>query len=106
MSLNAARHARDIVANIEQVLALEFLSASQAIYLQRAKAGNGALRMGRGTGAAYAALRAAGVAPLTQDRVLFPDIRRVVTLLRNGELLKAARRSAAASREAGGAGPC
>jgi histidine ammonia-lyase len=106
MSLNAARHARDIVANIEQVLALEFLCAAQAIYLQRAKTGNGALRMGAGTGAAYAALRAAGVSPLTQDRVLFPDIRRVVTLLRSGELLEAARRAAAACSVTGGSGPC
>jgi histidine ammonia-lyase len=106
MSLNAARHARDIEANIEQVLALEFLCAAQAIYLQRAKTGNGALRMGAGTGAAYAALRAAGVAPLTQDRVLFPDIRRVVTLLRNGELLEAARREGSAYSAAGGSGPC
>jgi histidine ammonia-lyase len=106
MSLNAARHARDIVANIEQVLALEFLCAAQAIYLQRAKTGNGGLRMGAGTGAAYAALRAAGVAPLTQDRALFPDIRRAVSLLRRGELVEAARQATAVSGVTEGSGPC
>jgi histidine ammonia-lyase len=90
MSLNAARHARDIVANIEQVVALELLCATQAIYLQRMKAGNETRRLGEGTGAAYEAMREAGIAPLTHDRVLFPDIRKVVGLVRRGELLKAA----------------
>ncbi len=93
MSLNAARHARDVVANIEQVLALELLCAAQAIFLQRAKTGNGSLRLGAGTGAAYDVLREAGVAPLTQDRVLFPDIRVAVDLVRNGVLVEAARRA-------------
>jgi histidine ammonia-lyase len=93
MSLNAARHARDIVANIEQVLALELLCAAQAIFLQRDKTGNSSLRLGAGTGAAYDALRAAGVAPLTQDRVLFPDIRSAVSLLRRRGLVAAARRA-------------
>jgi histidine ammonia-lyase len=93
MSLNAARHARDVVANIEQVLGLELLCAAQAIFLQRDKTGNGSLRLGVGTGAAYDVLRTAGVAPLTQDRVLFPDIRRAVSLLRRGELVAAARRA-------------
>jgi hypothetical protein len=35
--------------------------------------------------------RAAGIAPLVQDRVLFPDIRAAVRLVRGGELLRAAR---------------
>ncbi len=103
MSLNAARHARDIVANIEQVLALEFICAAQAIHLQRAKTGAGGLRLGAGTDAAYAVLRDAGVEPLTQDRAQFPDIRRMVALLRGGALVEAARRATAAG---GGADRC
>ena len=87
MSLNAARHARDVVRNVEQVLALELLCASQAIALQRAKPGNANLRLGAGTRAAYDAVRAAGIATLTQDRVLYPDIRKAVALIRSGTLL-------------------
>ncbi len=88
MSLNAARHARDVVRNVEQVLALELLCASQAIALQLAKPGNANLRLGVGTRIAYDALRAAGIAPVTQDRVLFPDIRKAVALIRSGVLMR------------------
>jgi histidine ammonia-lyase len=91
MSLNAARHAREIVKNIEHVLALEFLCAIQAIALQRGKPGNGDLRLGAGTHAAYEVLRDAGIAVLTQDRVLYPDIRKAVGLVRSGALVRAAR---------------
>jgi histidine ammonia-lyase len=95
MSLNAARHAREIVRNVEQILALEFLCAAQAIALQLGKRGNRSLRPGKGTGAAVAELRAAGIAVLTQDRVLYPDIRKAVGLLRSGSLVRAARAATA-----------
>ena len=98
MSLNAARHARDIVRNIEQVLALELLCAAQAIHLQQAKPGNSALHLGAGTAAAYGLMRDSGIAPLTQDRVLYPDIRKAVRLLRSGELVRAARAGAELDR--------
>ena len=91
MSLNAARHARAIVRNVEQILALELLCSIQAIALQLAKPGNRDLRTGRGTGAAYQMLRDAGIAVLIQDRVLYPDIRRAVQLVRDGALVRAAR---------------
>ncbi len=91
MSLNAARHAREIVRNIEQVVALELICAAQAMSLQLSKNGNSELRPGCGAGAAYDLLRSSGVAALHQDRVLYPDIRAAVTLVRNGELLRAAR---------------
>jgi histidine ammonia-lyase len=91
MSLNAARHARDIVRNIENVVALEILCAAQAIHLQMAKPGNTQRKPGRGTGAAYEALRSAGIPPLTQDRVLYPDIRKALELVRSGALVRVAR---------------
>ena len=91
MSLNAARHAREIVRNIEIVLAMEILCAAQAIDLQLAKHGNEALSPGRGVAAACATLREAGIAPLTRDRVLRADIRTALKLLRDGTLLQAAR---------------
>jgi len=91
MSLNAARHAREIVKNVEHILALEFLCAAQAIALQLAKRGNQMLRLGKGTHAAHEALRAAGIAVLTQDRVLYPDIRKAFRLVRSGAMVRAAR---------------
>lgn len=94
MSLNAARHARDIVRNIEHVLALELVCAAQAIDLQLRKRGNRELRPGRGTLAAHETLRGAGVEFLTQDRVLYPDLRKAIRLVRNGALLRAARDAA------------
>jgi histidine ammonia-lyase len=94
MSMNAARHARGIVKNVEHVLALEFLCAIQAIALQLAKPGNRDLRLGKGTHAAYQVLRNAGIAVLTQDRVLYPDIRKAISLVRGGSLVRAAREAA------------
>jgi histidine ammonia-lyase len=91
MSLNAARHAREIVKNVENVLALEFLCAIQAMALQLGKSGDQDGRLGKGTRAAYQLLRDAGVAVLTQDRVLYPDIRKAVHLVRSGALVRAAR---------------
>jgi histidine ammonia-lyase len=94
MSLNAARHAREIVKNVEHILALEFLCAAQAIALQLKK-GRRDHRLGRGTHAAHQLLRSAGIAVLTQDRVLHPDIRKVVQLVRGRSLVRAAREAAA-----------
>jgi histidine ammonia-lyase len=91
MSLNAARHTREIVKNVEHVMVLELLCATQAIALQCAKRGNETLRLGRGTQAAYDLIRASGIDMLKQDRVLYPDIRKVMQLLRSGALIKAAR---------------
>jgi histidine ammonia-lyase len=93
MSLNAARHAREIVKNVEHILALEFLCAAQAIALQLAKRGNHVLRLGKGTHAAHEAMRAAGITVLTQDRVLYPDIRKAFRLVRSGALVRAARQA-------------
>jgi histidine ammonia-lyase len=91
MSLNAARHARGIVKNVEHILALEFLCACQAIALQLAKPGNRDMRLGRGTRAAYKVIRDTGIAMLVQDRVLYPEIRKVTQLVRAGSLVRAAR---------------
>jgi histidine ammonia-lyase len=91
MSLNAARHAREIARNVEHILALEFLCAAQAIALQSDKRGNRGLRLGTGTAAALDTLRDAGIAVLKQDRVLYPDIRQAIRLVRGGALLHAAR---------------
>ena len=94
MSMNAARHARSVIRNAERVVALELICATQAIWLQSRKPGCETLHPGAGVAAAYNAIRAAGILPLTQDRVLYPDIRRADLLLRGGTLVAAARHAA------------
>lgn len=86
MSLNAARHARAVVAHAEAVVAIEILLAAQALDL-RADAGAGS--PGTGVGAAHRRLRA-DVAPLAFDRALDADLRRTLELVRGGTLVDAA----------------
>lgn len=83
MGMTAARHARDVVANAEVVIALEALVAAQGIDLRAP------LEPAPGTRAARDAVRRL-VAHLDADRELGPDIEAVVTLVRSGALLEAA----------------
>ncbi len=85
MALAAARHARQIMAHGEQVVALELMAAAQALDLrQRADA---AVRLGRGTAKAHQVIRAV-VPYLERDRLLLDDARRMVELLRSGAILE------------------
>jgi histidine ammonia-lyase len=105
MSLNAARHAREILDNIEAVIAIEFLCAAQAVDLQVAvnveknadtvPEPDARPRLGIGTGAAYTLIRE-HVKYLARDRVLYPDHRALLQLVRSGALVDAAQ--AAVSR--------
>ncbi|HEX4941311.1 MAG TPA: histidine ammonia-lyase [Actinomycetota bacterium] len=83
MGMTAARHAREIVANAETVVALEALGAAQALDLRAP------LEPGPATRAVRHALRAA--APFYDaDREFGPDIAAAVNLVRAGELAAAA----------------
>jgi histidine ammonia-lyase len=82
MGMTSARHARDVVANAEVVLAIELLAAAQALDLRAP------LEPAPGTAAARAALRA--VVPfLDQDRELGPDIAAATDLVRGRDLIAA-----------------
>ena len=83
MGMTAARHAREVVANAEIVLALEALGASQALDLRAP------LDPGRATAAVKRALRDA-VPFYEADREFGPDIAAAVELLRSGRLITAA----------------
>jgi len=83
MGMTSARHARDIVANAEVVLALEALGAAQALDLRAPLASSGA------TGAVRDAIRAR-VPFLERDRELGPDIEAATELVRTGALIAAA----------------
>jgi histidine ammonia-lyase len=82
MGMTAARHARDVVANAEVVVALEALCAAQALDLRAP------LEPAAGTGAARDAVRSR-VGFLQADRELRADIDAVTDLVRSGALLEA-----------------
>ncbi len=83
MSMNAALRARRIVEHAEWVVAIELLTAAQAISLRE---GEG--RPGIGTRAAFHRIRQS-VQPLDFDRALHLDLVAIHKLLRSGEILSA-----------------
>jgi histidine ammonia-lyase len=83
MGMTAARHAREVVANAEMVLALEALGAAQALDLRAP------LEPGRATASVKGALRD-GVPFFEADREFGPDIAAAVELVRSGRLVSAA----------------
>ena len=83
MGMTAARHARDVIANAEMVLALEALGAAQAIDLRAP------LEPGPATASVTEALRHE-VPFYEADREFGPDIAAAVELVRAGRLVSAA----------------
>ncbi len=83
MGMTAARHAREIVANAETVLALEALAAAQALDLRRP------LEPGPATRAVHGAMRST-IPFFEADREFGPDIADSVALVRSGALVDAA----------------
>lgn len=82
MGMTAARHARDVTANVEAVVAIEALAAAQALDLRAP------LAPSTGTGAARAAIREVA-AFLDADRALKPDVDAAIELVRSGALVAA-----------------
>jgi histidine ammonia-lyase len=89
MGTIAARQAKDIVDNVERILALELFAACQAIDFRREVLGSEA-QLGRGTAPAYRLIR--GSVPfLEKDDVMYPYIESVRELIANGSLRQAVR---------------
>ncbi len=82
MGTIGARKMREILANIEEALAVELLCAAQALDFRAP------LAPAPGTGAAYRAIRQQ-VPFLDHDRTLYLDQKKVLTQIRNGRLLAA-----------------
>lgn len=96
MANNAGRHARQVVANIEAVVAIELLMAAQALdlrILQDEVTEDGLAPTSR---AVRALVRGSEdeqgqqVAHLTQDRVLYPWLRKAVELVHSGAVVATA----------------
>ena len=86
MGWSAARKLRRVVDALARVVAVEAMTGARALDLRTAELGVGPAR---GTGAAVAALRAAGVAGAGPDRHLAPEIEAAVGLVASGALLTA-----------------
>lgn len=82
----AARKAWQVLENVEQVIAIEWLCAAQGLEFHRP------LKAGRGVEAGVAALRAR-VPMLGRDRVLADDLVAAASLIRDGEPAHAASRA-------------
>jgi histidine ammonia-lyase len=83
MGTIACRKARQILENSMWVLAIEIVSAAQALDFHKP------LRPGKGVEAAYEAVRAA-VPHLSTDRYLKPEVSKVREMIRRGDFVRAA----------------
>jgi histidine ammonia-lyase len=83
MGWGAARKLRASLENLERILAVELTCAGRALELRAP------LAPGRGTGAALAALRGAGVPGPGSDRWLAPELAAAARLVGSGELTEA-----------------
>jgi histidine ammonia-lyase len=80
MGVTAARKGREIVKNVEHILAMELLCAAQGLEFQLP------LRPGIGIKKAYDVVREK-VPPITEDRRFSEDILKIQALIESGELL-------------------
>jgi histidine ammonia-lyase len=76
----ASQKCYKIMQNLENVLAIELLTAAQAVEFLKP------LKCGDGTGMIYKKIREV-VAPLRNDRVLYEDIKKVLQLIKDNSLL-------------------
>ncbi len=82
MGAIAARKAREILENVEQIVAIEFLNTHQALCFRAP------LKPGIAVSEMIRVLRDAGVTPVEEDRPLYMDMETVCQLVRRGEILK------------------
>jgi histidine ammonia-lyase len=82
MGANAARHTLEVLDNVRYILAVELLTAAQAIDLRE----NGPARLGQMTGIAYRRIRQT-VQFLEHDRETASDIAELANLIHTRELL-------------------
>jgi len=87
MGTIAARHARQIAANVERILALELFAAAQGIDFRRQVLGAGA-ELGQGTAPAYQLIRQQ-VPFLEEDALMYPHIESIRKLIASGKILRA-----------------
>ena len=88
MAANAARHLREIVWNTTHILAIEIVTAAQAIDLRLRNEGRGDEMLGEGTRKIFQRLRQ-DVPYLDADRVLYRDLEIAARLIHTHDLVNA-----------------
>lgn len=83
MGAHGARHLRQILGNVQNVIAIELLCAAQALDFQDLKAG-------KGVQAAWEYIRE-HIPNMDSDRYFRPDLLRLAEMVKSGELLRVAR---------------
>ena len=86
MSMNAARHAREIVWNTTRIVGIELIAGTQGVDLRLKNLGRGPDLLGSGTRLLHDRIRR-DIPFLDHDRILTGDIERAVQLIESGELL-------------------
>jgi len=94
MGTVAARKARTILENVEYILAVELLCASQALDFRAGTLGKTSDisfrgKPGKGTQTAYEKVRETGLRPVEKDRELSSDIEKAKNLIEGGTLVEA-----------------
>ncbi len=87
MGATAVRHARDVLTNVETIVALELFAAAQAIDFRRRHM-PGEPRLGVGTAPVYELIRR-HVPFIEHDTVMYPHIEAVRRLVREGHVCQA-----------------
>ncbi len=93
MSPLAALKCRQILENVETVVAIELITAWQGVYFRKP------FVCGRATEALWRGMEEAGMTAVRTDRVLYPDIEWSRSFLRRGRVWRIA-------RDRGAAAPC
>lgn len=97
MAANAARHTHEIIKNVQQVVGIEMLCAAQALDFRKGGWGYSREgfwkqampgRLGKGTRVAHECIRAA-IQHWGQDRIMYPDLRRIEAMVCTGEIVHA-----------------
>lgn len=108
MAANAARHAREIIWNVQQIVGIEMLCAAQGLDFRAEGAGyvqqdgkdgwhktewkksdpGSEPQLGKGTSAARAHIRAYPIKHWDQDRVMYPDLARAASMVASGEIVQ------------------
>lgn len=83
MGTIAARKARQILGNVEYIVAIELLCAAQGIDFQKP------LKAGAGVQNAYALIRK-NIPKLEKDRVMYVDVEKMNKIVKSGNVLEAA----------------
>jgi histidine ammonia-lyase len=95
MGVTSARKAAQIIEHVETIVALELLCASQGIDFRRRD--QPSLRLGRGTRAAYEAIRDR-VPFIASDDIMYPHIESIRQLVHDGRIAEAAAQATTSDR--------